>query len=108
MAGGVAEENPGFGAGIVGVGAVLGPLGHLGGEDVEMAVAIDVGDLQTVAMDDFFDEDVRRPRFGVLGIGGAVVPGEGADAVAAVNDALGRGGGVDRMGGGAVAPQDRE
>src|ERR1051326_5801292 len=46
----VAVENPGRGVWIVGRFGVLGPLGHLGGENVEVAVAVDVSDLEAVPM----------------------------------------------------------
>ena len=47
----VAVENPGGRVRIIGRFGILGPFGHFGGEDVEVAVAVDVGDLKAVAVE---------------------------------------------------------
>ena len=67
----------------------LGPLGHLGGEDVEVAVAVDVGDLQAVAVDHVaVHEIVAGPGLGVRRIAAALVPPQRPDAVAGGDDDL--------------------
>ena len=47
----VTVEDPRLSMGVVRIGPALGPLGHLGGEDVEVPIAIDIGDLKAVAVD---------------------------------------------------------
>src|SRR4051794_12748487 len=47
----VAVEDERLGPGVVGVRPPLGPLGHFGDEDVEVAVAVDVRHLERVRVD---------------------------------------------------------
>src|SRR5262249_33380088 len=91
----VAEEDPRLGVWVVRLLLVLAPLGHLGGENVQVTVAVDVGDLEAVAVDDLRNEFVPYPSRGIFGLADALVPLEGPDTVAAIDDDLRVGAGFE-------------
>ena len=75
--------------GLSGSRRFLGPFGHLGGEDVEIAIAVDVGDLQGVAVDHVAAQQVMAdPVECLLRIALALIPLERPDAVARCDDDL--------------------
>ena len=86
----VSEEDEGLGPGVVGFLLPLTPLGHFRDEDVEMAIAVDVGHLERVRMDHRpSDQIVSLPAFRLERMVLALIPLYRPDAVAGGDDDLG-------------------
>src|SRR5437016_4555898 len=80
---------PSEGRGRIVGGATIIPLGHLGGENVEVAIAIDVGNLQAVAVDHGATKKiVACPVGSLFRIANAFVPAQRTGAVARSDDDL--------------------
>jgi len=87
----IAIKNPGCGIGIVGRFRVLSPFSHFSGEDVEVAVAVNVSDLKAVAVNHVaIEEIVTAPISRALRIADTFVPTKWADAVTGRYDDLGK------------------
>ena len=90
MARAVGVENPRFGVWIVRLWLALGPFGHFGREDIEVAVAVNVSEREGVAVDDVSANQIMAdPGFRIFRIACAVVPFERPDAIAGRDDNLG-------------------
>jgi hypothetical protein len=86
----IAVEDPSRRLGVVALRLVLAPFGHLRGEDVQVTVAVNVAQLQRMAMDHRAVQQIMaNPSLGVLGITHALVPAQGAHAVTRRDDNLG-------------------
>ncbi len=89
MAVAIPVEDPGFRIGIVWIKPALSPFGHLGSEDVEIAIAVDVGNLEAVAVDYVPAHQVMAyPRLGMLRFTFAFVPFQRRDLIPGVDHDL--------------------
>ena len=100
----IAKEDPGLGIGIVGLRLVFRPFRHLGAEDVEVAVAIDIGHVEAMAMNDVAaSQVVAHPSAGILRISVALEPLERPNPVARRDHDLRDLAGLEFSGGDAAA-----
>src|SRR5215813_1136221 len=85
----ISVEDPRLSIRIVRIKSVLGPLGHLSGENVEVAIAIDIADLEAVAVDHVpADQVVAYPGLGILWVTPAFIPLERRGAIPGVDHHL--------------------
>ncbi len=83
----VAEKR--LGLGVIGVLATFGPLGHLGDEDIELAVTVNIADLKRVGMDQRpADQVVPDPALRLRRVALALVPFHRTGAIAGRDDDL--------------------
>src|SRR5204862_7826258 len=86
----IAVENPGCRLGIVYPFIRLVPFGHFGGENIQVAVTINVSNLQTVAVNHLvFEQIMSHPVLAHFGIARAFVPPQRPNSVAWSDDYLG-------------------
>ena len=89
MAVAIPVEDPGFRLGIVWIKPALSPFGHLGSEDVEIAIAVDVGNLEAVTVDYVPAHQVMAyPRLGMLRFTFAFVPFQRRDLIPGVDNQI--------------------
>src|SRR5579859_304276 len=102
----ISKENPRGGLRVVRHFAILGPFGHLGGEDIQMPIAVDIGNLQAMSMNQItVDQLVSHPVLAGFGIAHTFVPTQPANAIAGGNNDLGAFPGLELAGG--DTPADR-
>ena len=89
MAFAIAVENEGLGFRVVGIGTFFSPLRHLGREDVQVAIAIDVAHIEGVTVDHVALEQVVSFPIGFIEwVADAFIPAQGTRTVAGRDDDL--------------------
>src|SRR6185369_10557027 len=89
IASAVTIKNPRLRIRIVQVGALLGPLRHLSGEDVQMTITVDVAPLEGVTVNHVAARElVANPVGGIRRIASAFIPFERPDPIARRDDDL--------------------
>ncbi len=89
MALAIPVKNPGCRLRVIRVRTFLGPLGHFRGKDVEMAIAVNVGNLKAVAVHHgTLYEVVADPILRPLRVANAFIPAQRPDTVSRGDDHL--------------------